>query len=73
MSDDKAFALSRVYASGWNSGKKSVFASLDEAEVLCAQTNPHTTPDEKARWSAGFMDACHRTALPSKSVGKVSG
>ena len=61
-----AFLLSRIYASGWNSGKKCHFAFMSDIAAMSDEANPHSTAKERARWKSGFVDACLRTIVNSE-------
>ena len=52
------FELSRIHAEGWQAAKKLLAArkgALDPAEANAR--NPHTTPETRARWTQGFVEA----------------
>jgi len=53
-----AFELSRAYGEGWKAAKRllaSVKGDIDASEV--AARNPHDTPEKRARWTKGFVEA----------------
>jgi hypothetical protein len=53
-----AFVLSRIYAQGWNTGKKLLASGNGEiaaSEVVAR--NPYSTPEERSRWMKGITDA----------------
>ena len=61
-----AFALSRVYAQGWNTGKKLIASGRGEVtEPDVTARNPYSTPEERARWMKGITDALASRAGPS--------
>jgi len=53
MADDKAYELSRAYASGWTAAKKN-FSDKAEGAV-----NPYadSASAEHARWAEGYAEA----------------
>ena len=53
-----AFALSRIYAQGWNTGKKLIASGREEvSEPDVTARNPYSTPEERSRWMKGITDA----------------
>ena len=46
-----AFRQSRVYAEGWNAGRRS----KEPAEMLVL--NPYRSDPERSRWNEGFTEA----------------
>ena len=57
-SEANAFALSRIYAQGWNAGKKLLAGGNGDVTAHdMAARNPHSTPEERLRWIKGVTDA----------------
>jgi len=53
-----AYVLSRIYAQGWNAGKKMLASGKGEvSSASAAMPNPYTTPEEQSRWMKGFTDS----------------
>jgi hypothetical protein len=53
-----AFALSRIYAQGWNAGKKLLASGKGDVSAPdVAARNPHSSPEERSRWMKGVTDA----------------
>lgn len=60
MTETSAFQLSRVYASGWNIGRKHPIDDNSIIADLAESLNPHGGEPERARWAQGFADAANR-------------
>jgi hypothetical protein len=60
MTEISAFQLSRIYASGWNAGRKHPFEDNSVIADLAESLNPHGDEPERARWAQGFSDAANR-------------
>jgi len=74
MSDGRpetsAYVLSRIYAQGWNEGKKMLASGKAEISSASAGVrNPYATPEEQARWMKGFTDSFERRAGPFTTPG----
>ena len=68
--DTTAFGLSRIYAQGWNTGKKLLASGKWEAAAPhVAARNPYSTPEEQSRWTKGFMDAFESRSGPFTTPG----
>jgi ribosome modulation factor len=66
LPEASAFALSRIYAQGWNAGKKLIAGDGGEVtEPDLTARNPYSTPEERARWMKGVTDAFASRAGPS--------
>ncbi|MBF0268523.1 MAG: hypothetical protein HQL44_08020 [Alphaproteobacteria bacterium] len=57
MEEATPFQLSRIYASGWNEGRKFALEDIKEVADLVRKLNPHQSPTEQERWNQGFRDA----------------
>ena len=56
--DTSPYVLSRIYAQGWNAGKKVLASGKEEVSSTVAATrNPYTTPEEQSRWLKGFTES----------------
>lgn len=55
MFDAAAFRLSRIYAQGWDAGKRQAL----KTDPSDAMANPHESDPERARWEQGFTAASH--------------
>jgi len=65
-----AYVLSRIYAQGWNEGKKMLASGKEEVSSASASVrNPYATPQEKARWMKGFTDSFESRAGPFTTPG----
>ena len=63
--ETSAYVLSRIYAQGWNAGKKMLAGGKAEiSSADAAGRNPYTTPEEQSRWMKGFTDSLERGAGP---------
>ncbi len=55
MKNDQSFALSRIYAKGWNAAKAVSPDRLGELDAKnIAAMNPYRIEDERRRWQEGF-------------------
>lgn len=71
--DTSSYVLSRIYAQGWNAGKKLLASGNVEVSAARAGIrNPYTTPEEQARWMKGFLDSFEQRAGPSTTSGANS-
>ena len=52
-----AYVLSRIYAQGWNAGKKMLASGEGEVSSAGAIRNPYATPEEQSRWMKGYTDS----------------
>ncbi|MGA9795036.1 MAG: hypothetical protein WBQ17_05800 [Rhizomicrobium sp.] len=59
MTDDTAFALSRIQAEGWNAARKFL-TDKEPGDEKIAALNPYKASAERARWTAGFNAALNR-------------
>jgi len=53
--DSRAYQLSRIYGQGWKAAKETLLDRPEQTEPT--PENPHSTVEERARWSKGFEDA----------------
>lgn len=61
--DTSAYVLSRIYAQGWNAGKKMLASGQGEiSSASAAVRNPYATPEEQSRWMKGFTDSLESRA-----------
>ena len=71
--DTSSYVLSRIYAQGWNAGKKVLASGTVEVSAArAAIRNPYTTPEEQARWMKGFTDSFEHRAGPFTTPGANS-
>jgi hypothetical protein len=49
-----SFKLSRIYAQGWNAGRRLDAGTGDKT---ADELNPHTSEPERSRWNDGFIKA----------------
>lgn len=71
--ETSAYVLSRIYAQGWNAGKKMLAGGKAEiSSADAAGRNPYTTPEEQSRWMKGFTDSLERGAGPFTIPGRNS-
>ena len=66
----RTFALSRIYAQGWNTGKK--LRASGKGEVTAPNVtarNPYSTPEERLLWAKGLTDAFASRAGPFTTPG----
>ena len=49
-----SFQLSRVYAQGWNAGKRLPADDRRDAKAV-AELNPYKSEPERTRWAEGFI------------------
>lgn len=47
------FVFSRIFAEGWNAGRRAALKPLDSVHKAAA-ANPYTTEPERQRWSEDF-------------------
>lgn len=57
MPDGMSFRLSRIYAQGWNTARRSVPAGTQTGTAIMATLNPYTSEPERTRWNEGFVKA----------------
>ncbi len=62
--ETSAYVLSRIYAQGWNAGKKMLASGQEVSSASAAVRNPYATPEEQSRWMKGFTDSLERRAGP---------
>jgi hypothetical protein len=60
MTDDNAFALSRIHAEGWNAAHEFLNGGDPADAEKIAALNPYGGAAERARWYAGFNSALNR-------------
>lgn len=61
--EPSAFELSRIHSQGWNAAKKLLAAGTGDVDDHdAAARNPYRTPEARARWSKGFMEALQSRA-----------
>jgi hypothetical protein len=60
MTDDTAFALSRIQAEGWNAARKYL-TGQEPGDAKIAALNPYKAEAERARWTTGFTAALNRS------------
>lgn len=71
--DITPFALSRIYAEGWNAGRGTgLDLSGDELDRLADRDNPHDVPEARERWAQGFKDGVHRNGAPDQKRRKAT-
>jgi hypothetical protein len=62
MTDMTDFELSRVYARGWNAGRKALAEGRADSETFdIDKANPYETFEARARWATGFGEALQDT------------
>lgn len=61
--DGQAFRLSRIYAEGWNAGKKLSVIENDERGTISESLNPYPLEPQRSRWAQGFAAS---TGSPKK-------
>lgn len=70
MTEIRSYHLSRVYAAGWNAGRRHPFdedsSIVTEAEAI----NPYVEADERERWAQGFIDATSRQISTASGLRK---
>jgi hypothetical protein len=54
--DYTSFQLSRVYAQGWNAGKRLTADARLDAKAM-DELNPYKAEPQRARWAEGFFKA----------------
>jgi hypothetical protein len=65
-----AYVLSRIYAQGWNAGKKLAAGGKGEfSSAVTAVRNPYATPEEQSRWMKGFTDSFQSRGEPFTTPG----
>jgi len=64
MAASTPFQLSRIYASGWSTGRKCTSDDVAEIEGMADSLNPHPAAEERERWSQGFKDAALQHLIP---------
>ena len=68
-----AYVLSRIYAQGWNAGKKMLASGEGEVSSAGAIRNPYATPEEQSRWMKGYTDSFESRAAPFTTPGGIPG
>ena len=65
-----AFELSRIRAEGWQAARKLLASSAGDIDPAEADAlNPHGTPETRARWTQGFLEALGIGGFPSRRRG----
>ncbi len=59
MTEDNAYALSRIHAEGWSAARKYL-TGKDPGDAKIAALNPYKAAPERERWTAGFTAALNR-------------
>jgi hypothetical protein len=68
--ETNAYVLSRIYAQGWNAGKKMLASGKGEiSSANAAVCNPYATPEEQSRWMKGFTDSLEGRTSPFTTLG----
>jgi hypothetical protein len=68
--DTRAYVLSRIYAQGWNAGKKMLASGKAEiSSAGAALRNPYATQEEQSRWLKGFTDSFESRGGPFTTPG----
>ena len=70
--DTSAYVLSRIYAQGWNAGKKMPPGDNADISLAGLERNPYVTPVEQSRWMKGFTDSFDSRAAPFTPPGRTS-
>jgi hypothetical protein len=67
------FELSRIRAQGWQAARNLLASSADNIDPAEADArNPHRTPETRARWTQGFLEAINFGSLaPGKRRGTL--
>ncbi|MDY0241410.1 MAG: hypothetical protein RBR34_04445 [Rhodospirillaceae bacterium] len=61
------FALSRIYAEGWNAGRGTgLDLPEDDLDRLAERDNPHDASAARERWTQGFKDGVRRNGAPDQ-------